>query len=315
MKTYQNILISILWIFPICYTAKASVNDTTNYEIVITAIVKDYKGSDSLINHSKKLTKLLISSWDSVQTFNHTLILDTLNEGNHTKNLYRAIIRSEDNIHEQEIQETQVRYSVTLENTVNGEVFDELTFQSSPDFFFNYSEKLLDVRLMNLGLINNLTETNNLLSNSNQFRNDSTLTFAIRSIDFDKVSFSERQKNYLTNLVNNVMVSRENGYNRYNKKTEFLRKKLNFLTIVDDGNMREADFVLDISFTENKEKNIILLSFDVSGRSEANLLVPEKLDTWVAFDRKKFLDGETLESNTKIGNKLFGFIAYQFFLY
>lgn len=315
-KSYYYIPLSILLVFSI-YTTKASVdpNSKANNQIVITEIIEDYQGPDGLVNHAKQLTKWLISSWDSIQTFNHTLILDTLNKGNYTKNLYRAIIKSEDNIFVHDIQENQVRYSVVLENVVNGIKFKDTAIQCNLDFLYRFKENVFKVYLMNSSLINNLTESGVLLKNPDQFENDSTLTFTVRSINFDKAAFSDQQKVYLTNLINNALISRENGYSRYNKKTSFLGQKLNFVAAMNDSekSMANIDFILDVRFDEDTANNMIVMNFDISGKREPNVLVPDRFAPSIAFNREVFLEDETLESNMKISSKLFEFIKYQYY--
>lgn len=318
-KSYKCGVLSALIIFFSYNMSKATVflNDTTDNRMVITEIVEEYKVDDSLANHAKGLTRSLISSWDSIQTVNHTLILDTLNTGNYSTNMYRAIISLEDGMYQDEARKDYLLYRVVLENLKNGKRLDEIRNESVPDLFFSYRESTVKILLKNISVTNNLTETEHLLTNPNPIKNNNTLTFGIRSVNFDNVSFTDSQKLYFTNLINNVLVSRENGYRRYNTKDKVAGNQIDFLTVLDQPasiNMADLDFILDFDFTEDKENNTISLGFEVSGKTEANLLVPSRFNPSVNFDRDLFLEGETIESNIKINRKLFEFIQFQFFL-
>jgi|GEM_PF-5509954 len=318
-KNYKYALLSALVAMFSCNMAKASVSqkDSTDNRMVITEIVEEYKVGDSLANHAKELTGWLLSSWDSIQTINHTLIVDTLKTGNYSRNVYRAIISLEDGMYQDEARKDYLLYRVVLENLKNGKRFDDIRNESVPDLFYRYRESTVKVLLNLLSLTNNLTETGHLLKNPSPIKNDSTLTFAVRSIDFSKVSFSNAQKNYFINLINNALVSRENGYNRYNKSVKTFGNKIDFLTVTDSSgsvDTIDVDFILDFNIIEDKENNTVLMSFDISGKREVNILVPDRFDTSISFDRNLFLEGETIESNIKISRMLSGFIKRQFIL-
>lgn len=281
----------------------------------ITGIKEHYTVEDSLLWHAETITKFILACWDSVQHVNRTIIIDTLNSNKYDTNNFLAYFLCETYLNS-DFNREFIRYQVNLENINTGEQFVETVIDAEEGLIKRLTNHQVVKAATVFSAINFLVPMDQQL-NSNVPKEDGRVIFDIRTIDFGTTSFNESQKRCIVNLINNAFIAAEKETVRYNRLDRTAGNEIEFSTRPfipgNENNEKNADYVLDFNIKHDEKLKEIVISYDLSGEKEANLLLPSEHKTVIEVGFNRFSQGETLEINFELSKNIYSFIRRQFY--